>query len=134
MRSWKAEESGSVSVSFLPFLNEVKTRLYQLLEARNMVVSDPEILSGTPVVRGTRIPVHEVGDLMDSGTPISEIKELYPRMTEDRFMLAQIYVKAHPRRGRPPRRKFPSALEVYVSKGRLPEALVRRPKPAKTTD
>ncbi len=133
-RSWKAEESSSVFVSFLPFLNEVETRVNQILEARNMVVSDPEILRGTPVVRGTRIPVYDVGELMNSGTPVSEMKELYPRMTEEQLSLAQIYVKAHPRRGRPTRRIFPKTLEVSVSKRRLSDASIRGQKLAQTTD
>ena len=43
-----------------------------------MVVEDPEILRGTPVIRGTRIPVHDVASLVDAGTPLQEILEIYP--------------------------------------------------------
>ncbi|WP_263419298.1 alpha/beta fold hydrolase [Terriglobus albidus] len=45
-----------------------------------MVVEDPEILGGTPVIRGTRIPVHQVAALFDNGTPIEKILEAYPRL------------------------------------------------------
>jgi uncharacterized protein (DUF433 family) len=121
-------------VSFLPFLNEVETRVKQLLDARKMVVSDPEIMRGTPVVRGTRIPVYDVGELMAADTPLSEMKELYPRLTEEQFSLARIYVMAHPRRGRPTRRRFPKALEVSASRRRLAGAPIRGAKRAKTAD
>ena len=32
-----------------------------------MVVEDPEILSGTPVIRGTRIPVYDVAAQAEGG-------------------------------------------------------------------
>jgi hypothetical protein len=49
--------------------DDVDRRLSQLKDAQQMVVEDPEILRGTPVIRGTRIPVHDVASLVDAGTP-----------------------------------------------------------------
>jgi uncharacterized protein (DUF433 family) len=46
-----------------------------------MVIEDPEILSGTPVIRGTRIPVYDVASLVDEKNPMDELKELYPRLS-----------------------------------------------------
>lgn len=46
-----------------------------------MIHSDPEILQGTPVFRGTRIPVHLIADVVAQGTPIREILEGYPSLT-----------------------------------------------------
>ena len=68
-----------------------------------MVDEDPEILCGTPI-RGTRIPVHDVASLVDAGTPVQEILEIYPRLTPSQIGLASIYAKANPQRGRPRRR------------------------------
>ncbi len=46
-----------------------------------MVVEDPEIPSGTPVIRGTRIPVHDVGAQAEAGVPIKEILDTYPGLS-----------------------------------------------------
>jgi len=87
--------------------------------AWQMVVEDAEILCGTPIIRGTRIPVHDVASLVDAGTPVREILEIYPSLTPSNIGLASIYAKAHPQRGRPRRRNFPSTLTVSVSRKQL---------------
>jgi uncharacterized protein (DUF433 family) len=38
-----------------------------------MVVSNPEIMGGTPVIRGTRIPVQLVAEMRKQGTSVEEI-------------------------------------------------------------
>ena len=38
-----------------------------------MIVSDPEIMGGTPVFRVTRVPVYLMTDMMEQGTPVEEI-------------------------------------------------------------
>jgi uncharacterized protein (DUF433 family) len=83
-------------------------------------VEDPEILSGTPVIRGTRIPVYSVAALFDAGTPTKELLEMYPRLTEAQVELASIYAKAVPQRGRPKRIEFPAGAKVVsVTRGHL---------------
>ena len=91
----------------------------QLTQAQELVVEDPEILSGTPVLRGTRIPVYDVASLVDAGIPVQEILEIYPKLTPSQIELASIYAKANPQRGRPRHRSFPRGLTVSVSKKRL---------------
>ena len=89
-----------------------------------MVEEDPEILSGTPVIRGTRIPVYDVANLIEEKTPMDELKELYPRLSEEQFRLASLYAKARPLRGRPKRRSLPEASRISVSKKHLREASI----------
>jgi uncharacterized protein DUF433 len=43
----------------------------ELDKARALVVEDPEILSGTPVIRNTRIPVHDVAAYVTAGLPMT---------------------------------------------------------------
>jgi uncharacterized protein (DUF433 family) len=100
----------------------VDRRFKELEEARQMVVEDPEILQGTPVIRGTRIPVYDLASLVDSETAIEELSELYPRLNREQFALASIYAKANPQRGRPKRRPFPKGAQVSISKFRLRDA------------
>ena len=85
----------------------------------NMVVEDPEILSGTPVIRGTRVPVHDVAAQVDSGIPTERILKSYPSLNASQVELASIYAKAAPQRGRPRRLSIPGATRVSVTKMRL---------------
>jgi uncharacterized protein (DUF433 family) len=122
LKECKIEESRSVWISWSHIWEDVDRRFKELEEARQMVVEDPEILQGTPVIRGTRIPVYDVASLVDSETPIAELSELYPRLNREQFALASIYAKANPQRGRPKRRSFPKGTMVSVSKFRLRDA------------
>ena len=109
-----------LTVRFDDLWKSVDDRLHRLATAEEMVVEDPEILSGTPVIRGTRIPVYNVAALFDSGTPIKEVLEMYPRLTEAQVELASIYAKAVPQRGRPKRREYPAGTKVLsVQRGNL---------------
>jgi len=49
----------------------------------NLVVSDPEILSGKPVVRGTRISVALILQCLASDMAREEILRGYPTLTEE---------------------------------------------------
>ena len=71
-------------------------------KASGMVQTDPAIMGGTPVFRGTRIPVYSVADMIEQGTPIVEILEGYPSLTRKMVEYAHIYAATHPRPGRPP--------------------------------
>ena len=58
----------NLTIRFSDLWKEVDGRLRRLSEARQMVVEDPEILSGTPVIRGTRVPVHDVAAQVGCGS------------------------------------------------------------------
>ena len=45
------------------------------------IPTDPEILSGTPCVRGTRLSVEFILELIASGASRDEITRAYPRLT-----------------------------------------------------
>ena len=124
LRTWKLQESRAIEVGFQELWDEVNTRLNELGRAQDMVIEDPEILSGTPVIRGTRIPVYDVASLVEAGTPAVELKELYPRLGEGQFKLAQVYAKARPLRGRPKRRSLPESRRISASKKHLREASI----------
>src|SRR5215472_13453325 len=85
---------------------EVKEELVRLKRAQQMVVSDPDIMQGIPVYKGTRIPVELVCDMLAQGARIEEILEGYPALNREKVELAPLYMNAFPRRGRPPRRPW----------------------------
>jgi uncharacterized protein (DUF433 family) len=50
------------------------------MDVRGLIVSDPEILGGTPVFRGTRVPVSTVFDNLADGVGLDEILREYPTL------------------------------------------------------
>jgi len=48
-----------------------------------IIETDPEILGGTPVIRGTRIPVSLIFELVGLRYTIEQILEFYPDLTRD---------------------------------------------------
>ena len=45
--------------------------------------SDPEIMSGTPVFTGTRVPVHTLVDHLVSGVPLDEFLDDFPTVRRE---------------------------------------------------
>ena len=68
------------------------------------VASDPEILGGTPIIRGTRISVHGVLARLAGGDTMDDLVADYPEVSRAAFEAAVVYARTHPRRGRPARR------------------------------
>ena len=98
---------------------QMEGALRRLAQAERMAVSDSEIMKGTPVYRGTRIPVHAIADLLGQGTTVEEIIEGYPTLNREIVELAPVYAKAFPRRGRPPARPWARRQPRRVTQNRL---------------
>ena len=48
------------------------------------IVSNPKILGGKPCIKGTRIPVYMVLELVEAGIPFHEIRtEYYPQLSDN---------------------------------------------------
>lgn len=58
------------------------------------IVVDPEILAGKPVVRGTRLAVEFVIDLLAQGWSESEILENYPGLSREDILACLAYASA----------------------------------------
>ena len=95
---------------------ELDQDLRRLQRAENMIVSDPEIMRGTPVYRGTRIPVELIADMLIQGAKPEEILEGYPALDRERVELAPLYVQAFPRHGRPASRPWAKRKPVLVTR------------------
>ena len=50
---------------------------------KEIVHSDPEILGGTPVFVGTRVPVRILLDYLEGGDPLEEFLDNYPSVTRE---------------------------------------------------
>lgn len=51
--------------------------------AGGLVVSDPGILGGTPVFRGTRLPVQSLFDYLADGLSLDYYLETFPSVTRE---------------------------------------------------
>jgi len=100
--SWKVERS-FVEVDVLPFLEQALQRVKQVEQADALVVTDPEILGGTPVFAGTRVPSEVVLGSLAAGIGLDRLQDSYPFLTEAHIESAQGFALVHPRRGRPRR-------------------------------
>jgi len=48
------------------------------------IIIDPQVCAGKPCVRGTRIPVHMVLDLLEEGLTADQIlTDYYPQLTKE---------------------------------------------------
>jgi uncharacterized protein (DUF433 family) len=95
---------------------ELDEQLKKLERAESTIVEDPETMRGTPVYRGTRIPVELIADLLNQGASIDEILEGYPALDREKIELAPLYVHAFPRRGRPAARPWAKRRNVATPK------------------
>jgi uncharacterized protein (DUF433 family) len=52
-------------------------------ELLDRITVDPDVLVGKPVIRGTRIPVYLIVELVANGMETKEILKEYPRLREE---------------------------------------------------
>jgi uncharacterized protein (DUF433 family) len=50
----------------------------------NLITSDPEILGGTPVFAGTRVPVQTLFDYLEGGHTLDEFLDDFPSVLRER--------------------------------------------------
>jgi uncharacterized protein (DUF433 family) len=100
LQHWTYEDE-FLTVRLEPFFEATRVRHERLMRARELVVEDPEILDGAPVIRGTRIPVYDVAASMAAGVGSDRLKAAYPGLDDTQIELASLYAEANPPRGRP---------------------------------
>ncbi len=109
-----------LTIDLAPFVQRTKERMERLDAAREIVVSDPDVLGGSPVVRGTRVPVHDVAASVAAGIPTDRILAAYPSLDSDKIELAAIYAEANPARGRPRATDELSRGAIVIAERRVP--------------
>ena len=94
-------EGGFLKIDLREPRRELAASIRELRRVRQLVISDPDIMGGEPVFRGTRVPVHMIATLLGQGSAETDLLEGYPRLTVEMVRLAPIYAAAYPLRGRP---------------------------------
>ena len=65
------------------------------MKETSVVHSDPNILSGTPVFVGTRVPVQVLIDYIEGGHSLNAFLDDFPTVTRDMAIAALEQAKAH---------------------------------------
>ncbi len=52
----------------------------------NVIQIDPEILGGTPVFRGTRVPIQNLFDYLEGGETLDEFLDDFPSVSREQTL------------------------------------------------
>ncbi len=61
------------------------------MTGKNLIIQDPNILGGKPVITGTRMAVESILELLTSGMEIKEILKEYPFLRKKQIQAAIDY-------------------------------------------
>ena len=64
------------------------------MNCKSCITSNPEILGGKPIIKGTRISVEFILVLYASGASKDDILRSYPHLTEDDIQAAMLYASS----------------------------------------
>jgi uncharacterized protein (DUF433 family) len=58
------------------------------MQSIDVIIKDPEILGGTPVFHGTRVPFQALLDYLEGGQTIDEFLDDFPTVSKDAAIAA----------------------------------------------
>ena len=53
------------------------------MDIRTLITIDPDLLGGTPVFAGTRVPVGSLFDHLEAGVPLDEFLDDFPTVSRE---------------------------------------------------
>lgn len=65
------------------------------MDYSNRIISDPEIMLGKPIIKGTRITVELILRKIAEGMAIDELMEAYPQLRQEDVLVATSYSKIY---------------------------------------
>ena len=77
------------------------------------VVTDPDILSGEPIIEGTRTPVRAIVELWRQGTPAEEVPSHLPHLRLAQVFDALSYYSDHQ-----------GEINAHIERNRIPDELI----------
>jgi uncharacterized protein (DUF433 family) len=54
-----------------------------MAQSNNVITRDPDVLGGTPVFRGTRVPFQALLDYLEGGQTLDDFLEDFPTVTRE---------------------------------------------------
>jgi uncharacterized protein (DUF433 family) len=64
-----------------------------MMKINDVIISDPEILNGTPVFKGTRVPVKNLFDYLEGGDSVDEFLEDFDYILKDSVLSVLKFTK-----------------------------------------
>jgi uncharacterized protein (DUF433 family) len=61
--------------------------------AEQIITRDPDVMSGTPVFRGTRVPFQTLLDYLEGGETLNEFLDDFPTVTREMAIAALEHAK-----------------------------------------
>jgi uncharacterized protein (DUF433 family) len=95
---------GIVSVDIGSFVSKAIIRMKEIERAQTLITVDPEILGGTPVFAGTRVPVDTVVASLKKGIDRKRILGAYSTLTDEHLEAARVYSEVYRAEGAQPSR------------------------------
>ena len=121
--AWVVQVSHGQSVDVSSFVESAKLRARKVDQAEAVVETSEDVMDGTPVFKGTRVPLDVVIASLDNGIPFERVQASYAFLTPELADAARVYQFVHPRRGR--RR---SLAEVHPDWTVIEKRVVRKPR------
>lgn len=101
-RAEEFELSRALRVAMTANAADVAKRAFDYVKMREKYVeTDWGKMGGAPVIRGTRVPVRTLAQLVAGGESREALSEDYPHIPEEAYDVAVLWAKGNPRRGRP---------------------------------
>lgn len=91
----------SVSVHYHSLRERIVQNMNVYRKGCDRITSDPEVLGGEPVFRGTRVPLGHIAGLLRKRVGKGEIQEDYPALNDLDLAFAAIHARMSPPPGRP---------------------------------
>jgi uncharacterized protein (DUF433 family) len=63
--------------------------------SQSAISRDPEVMGGTPVFCGTRVPIQTLIDYLEAGDSIDHFLEGFPSVTRDQVIAVLESIRAH---------------------------------------
>jgi uncharacterized protein (DUF433 family) len=99
------ELSHALRIAMTENAADVAKRAFDYVRLREKYIeADPKKMGGTPVIRGTRVPVRTLARLVEGGESRRALKEDYPHVPVEAYEVAALWARGNPQRGRPVRK------------------------------
>lgn len=109
----KAEEfelSRALRIAMTDNAADVAKRAFDYVRLRERYVeTDTAKMGGVPVIRGTRVPVRTLAQLVEGGESRKVLREDFPHIPKEAYEVAALWARGNPQRGRPLRKSAGSA-------------------------
>ena len=83
-----------MSLPYQKIISECTIQYDLMFDWQDRIILDPKILAGKPVIKGTRLAVEFIIDLLANGWTESEILNNYPRLSREDILACLGYASS----------------------------------------